>query len=652
MNRKTLRVHTSVAGCWSVLFLLAALLLALVPQAFAQGNRPPDAGPPKPPPAGPISSGSMPGKPQVTPVLTDKEQLALGNLFGTVDAYGINQAGDFVFVSGAQTALFLRRAGDMTATRLLQTGDPVPGLPEGRCYVGFGCSINNTGTVGMVVPYYSAHGSLMQIAICTYNQAGFHLIAHSGGPAPGTGGASYGREMGAFVVNDAEDVAFSASLDLLVTGALRTLFMAPAGGFPMRIVGPGDPAPETGGGKFASVGAAGFNNRSEQLFTAAIQGGAGGHGLFVWSADGGIQKIVTHGDSMPGGGTFNFASGAPSARLNNLGEVAFGIGGPDGSIWVHKPDGSLACIVLGNSTPAPPDEPAGTLSTPSMAAFNDAGEIAFTALANRSSPTQPQQATVLLRYDPSNTENPIRTVAGQGDSIPEYSIKFGTNFRSIFLNKNGGLTFFHAIPGTSAWRGLFLHTRDNSLKVLLVEGAATTLAGGGVFDFTYLGIVRILDNGSVSFYADVRDGAAWSGIFSSSGPGVSRALISTEDVMPAGGRVSFWTFHVGAAGNFLAFQAKRAGGQDSLEYLSIGPSGEAVLCTFLEDAGEYNLGWWRFGTDNRLEKLFARGDLAPQSGGGTFTLVFQGSSSNGTGRFLWLASVFGGAFSDAIYITK
>jgi hypothetical protein len=86
--------------------------------------------------------------------------------------------------------------------------------------------------------------------------------------------------------------------------------------------------------------------------------------------------------------------------------------------------------------------------------------------------------------------------------------------------------------------------------------------------------------------------------------------------------------------------------------LGLGSSGDVLVSTTFEVDGVSNLGFWRFGTDSKLERLFARGGLAPQSGGGTFTNAPQGGAVNDAGRFLFSVGVFGGKFTEAIYITK
>src|SRR5271154_4602983 len=64
------------------------------------------------------------------PVATDQSVAAsLSNQFGVPVSQAIDQAGDLVFVGRGASAIFFRPAGtNSLTTRLLQVGDPVPGI--------------------------------------------------------------------------------------------------------------------------------------------------------------------------------------------------------------------------------------------------------------------------------------------------------------------------------------------------------------------------------------------------------------------------------------------------------------------------------------------------------------------------------------------
>ena len=54
------------------------------------------------------------------------------NLFGVAGQVDLNQAGDYAFLGAGQSGLFLRRANTGTTVRVLQMGDPVPGISSGQ----------------------------------------------------------------------------------------------------------------------------------------------------------------------------------------------------------------------------------------------------------------------------------------------------------------------------------------------------------------------------------------------------------------------------------------------------------------------------------------------------------------------------------------
>src|SRR5580693_10044188 len=71
------------------------------------------------------------GVPLVT-VATDQSSLNLSNQFGPPASTAIGPAGDFAFVGDGSGALFFRAAGAAAASRVLQTGDAVPGISNSQ----------------------------------------------------------------------------------------------------------------------------------------------------------------------------------------------------------------------------------------------------------------------------------------------------------------------------------------------------------------------------------------------------------------------------------------------------------------------------------------------------------------------------------------
>ena len=248
---------------------------------------------------------SQGGVPLVT-VATDQSPLTLSNQFGVPTGTAINQAGDFAFVGNGNSALFFRAAGASSITRVLQVGDEVPGFPESQI-LSFSSTIklNSTKSLFFTVNFSLADG-LVHDALLTYDGAKFHTIVSSDDIAPGLAGVAYGIGLNPVGINDKGDVAFS-SRNSLIPRPQITLYIAPSGGSPVRIVGPGDPLPQPPAqcpfGSICSIGGSpfeilsifsGLNARGEVLFGVGVN-------LYVGNAGG--FSLVTMADSGPCSGS-------------------------------------------------------------------------------------------------------------------------------------------------------------------------------------------------------------------------------------------------------------------------------------------------------------------------------------------------------------
>lgn len=233
--------------------------------------------------------------------LKTSSNLETFNLFGVAGAVDLNQVGDYAFLGNGQSALFLRRANTGTTVRVLQMGDSVPGISGGQIDLLFTPRLNSSAKLAFAADYGTS--SNLQRAILIFDGANTQNIVNSADIAPGTGGAIFGRTINLAGITDAGDVAFTGTLIPLNSSApaQTTLFVVLAGGAPVRTVGPGDPAPGTGG-TFTNISlsnaANSLNNGGEVLFTAQIVGGTGGFGLFAGSTSG-VRKVVTNGDQFP-----------------------------------------------------------------------------------------------------------------------------------------------------------------------------------------------------------------------------------------------------------------------------------------------------------------------------------------------------------------
>jgi len=266
-------------------------------------------------------------------VATDQSVEGLSNHFGVPFGGTVDQNGDYAFLGDAATAAFYRHAGTPAAVRILQIGDPVPGITGSRI-VAFlnGGGINSSGHVVFAVRLATASG-VPGGALLTYDGTSVQLVVSSSDIAPGTGGKTYGLAITPVGINDNGVIAFITNL-LPIPGigvAQRTLFMVPSGGgTAVRVLGAGDAAPGTG--TISSLqNPSGFNPVNalgEVLVPCVVQQSVGGRhpGFFVGSVAGGVanvQRVVVGGDAAPPptSGTF---SNPISAFLSDNGSVAFG----------------------------------------------------------------------------------------------------------------------------------------------------------------------------------------------------------------------------------------------------------------------------------------------------------------------------------------
>ena len=286
--------------------------------------------------------------PPVRAVITDQIELSLPATFGLPPVEALAGSGDFAFLAGGSSGAFVRRAGAPSPVRILQSGDEVPGVAHSRIDLFTAIRSNAAGVVALQFDYFT--GDTTKSAIVSYDGTTFTKVVLASDLAPGGGGAVFGRPTALIGLNGSGAVAFIAPLTALGappgTTASTTIYVASAGGSPVRVAGPGDAAPGTGGGSFGTITALGFNDLGEVVFRSGISGGTGGYGLFVGSTSG-LRKVVTNGDPNPFGDTFALMSSTSVGsttvvKLNNAGQVALV---DANALFLHNPASGLAGAV-------------------------------------------------------------------------------------------------------------------------------------------------------------------------------------------------------------------------------------------------------------------------------------------------------------------
>ena len=349
----------------------------------------------------------------------------------------------------ARPALLLRRANTGTTVRVLQMGDPVPGISGGQIDLLFAPRLNSSAKLAFTADYGTSTN--VQRVILVFDGVGFQNIVNSSDIAPGTGGAIFGRTITLGGINDAGDIAFTADLRPLgspaSTPAQTTLFIVPSGGAPVRIAGQELAA---GNGPLVNIslasGTTSLNNAGEVVFGFP-------NALFVGSTAG-VRTVFATGTSLPGRGIViipgtNADGPPPPARLNNAGQVAFAI---VGGLWVHTPStGITRAIDTGNAAPAALGGTFGTNSVdPSfvLSSFNDAGAVAFSANISGSGVTP----RGLFRFVPGTG---VQTVAYANQAASGASPAIFSTFSSVSMNSTGIASFRATLANGSIARGGF-----------------------------------------------------------------------------------------------------------------------------------------------------------------------------------------------------
>ena len=490
---------------------------------------------------------------QVRVLVTDQASLSLASNITLDGNTAYNQAGDFLFASGAG-ATFLKRAGSSSIERLLQPGDQVPDIPHTRLDANSSLRVNASGLLCLQFDYFG--GGVISNVILTYEGSTFRKIVAGSDVAPASGGSVFGRALSGVSMNDAGDITFTAPLIPLGspsgTPVNTTLFIVPAGGVPVRVAGPGDTLPDTGGATIASLVGGTLNSQGEVLFRAALS--SGGYGYYAGSVSG-VRKIVAHGDPKPGGGTIDFSTlislSTVSALLNNLGQAA--VRTADHMVYLHTAaSGPVVLFDLTTPVPAPLDSR--SLTSISLAAFNDSGDVLFTGTLSGTSANN----SAVFRYTPGN---PLEILAYKGQAAPGTS---GQTFNSLGaqVNAAGDLVITATLsPTTPAANGVFKKPAGGSLAAVVLHGQDSGLSGGGTFSAP--GHFLLLADGSVYFESGIAGGTATYGCFVVKTGGI-QTLVTDLEPLPAGSRVLFRTLYPIGAGNYVGFNARRAGSSDAM----------------------------------------------------------------------------------------
>jgi hypothetical protein len=520
-----------------------------------------------------IDIAANPAAAAVPVAMSDATPLALSNQFDAPTAGVVNQSGTYAFWNTA-AAVFYRAAGASAPVQVAQNGDPAPGLRGTRIldFIAGGTPrLNESGLLAFGADLSMENGEIMN-AVLTFDGTTLRTIVTGADKAPGAGGARFERAVALAGLNDAGAILLTANFQPSgsTVPPLPTLFIVPAGGTPARLAGFGDTAPDTNGGILSSVTNPRLNNAGDVLFTGTIAGGNGGFGLFMWSSGAGVQKVVASGDAHPLGGTFTFTA-APIGFFNDASEVAFANAG---SVFVWTAGGLRVAVAAGSAAPAPVGGTFSTATSPTILAFNDVADVAFTATLLNT-----PNAVGLFRIGASRI---VEVIAYRNQIAPLTVTPFQT-FAAVSMNAAGTVSF-RGDASTGGALGIFQQRVGESLVCLilnLTSDMGTPL--GGVFGLVSAATVT-LDDGRVYFTSDIVDGSTDYAEFLTTPHGLAGAptvLLSTADSLPPGGRTLLGerVFGLGTSGDYMGFPAARPGGRVSLVVRNATTQTNTILAT-------------------------------------------------------------------------
>jgi hypothetical protein len=524
------------------------------------------------------------GVPLVTVATDQSVSSSLSNQFGVPVSQAVDQAGDLVFIGDGRSGLFYRPAGAGSATRLLQTGDPVPGFPGSHVvFFGGNVSINSFGKIYFEAVFTLPDGENHQ-ALMIYDGTSYHTIVSSESLAPPIATApSLGGPNVTFSttftpltqgINDNGDVAFTVVPD--ATGQ-QTLYIVPAGKTPLAVATVGEPSLPPFSGTFTGSAfpnpTSGLNALGQVLFSTSVVG-LPGTGLFVASeANGGeVFKVASVGDTFCGGGATVSSLSSTAAVLNNLGGYAF-----TEQAVVSSVTQSALCVgavggsptkSVGTGTAAPSPIVNGTLGVVgvnSVLALDDSGDIAFVSPITGSVTT----TSALLRYTKAGGQ--LGVVAYNTEAAPGLSGQFlSSSFTPFSIGSNAAVAFAGATGGgvcapadNCGAHAVYQQSGIAAPVLIATDGQGSTLTGAGTLYCPGCTIAKQLNNGSVFFDSLVQGGTAYYGQFIGAS-GSLQALMNTGDTLPTGSRVSLLGIIARAAGTWVGFTAQQSGGRLSL----------------------------------------------------------------------------------------
>lgn len=341
------------------------------------------------------------------PPLGDPPGSAVSGRFSDLQQPVLNGVGQVQFAGRVGFPVPVQNAGERgiwsnapgVLSLLAFQGNNAPGTPSGTSYDEFlSHSLNEAGRVALAATLAGAGGPFGDAGIWAEHGVALDPVVRAGDQAPGLpAGVNFGANIGqfpAYAQNSAGLIAFAAALQGSGVNGTNAQSLWSADSIALTLIArQGSPAPGMpAGANFNSFSPPRLNDAGRIAFIADTTGGGldAAHDEGIWlTGPGGPSLVLGAGTQAPGtpaGVLFGRNDGAFGiVELNDAGQIAFtaglsGIGvneGNDFGIWAQRP-GGFALIALEGS-PAPWSAPGPMFFQFSSFAFNDAGQVAFSA---------------------------------------------------------------------------------------------------------------------------------------------------------------------------------------------------------------------------------------------------------------------------------
>lgn len=374
--------------------------------------------------------------------------------------HDINASGSAVFLSSLDDdkgnylgeGLYLWRNG--AKVLITRSGNPAPGTPNNFSDWGFGTpsGFNDAGD-GAFLSWLDVPGDVSGVWRYTGINHSIKPVLLPGQAAPD--GTTFRGAAAHVDRNNGGDIVTSAVIDTdkgnctdpkaPCYGTGRGVYKFDKRNHVTKIAAPGDQAP--GGALFDDAWDPNLNDRGDVVFGGHVKGETCVNGdpstigcfenLYLYRANTRQLSSVAHqGDSVPGGGTFEFAF---NGRLNNVGDISFigFITGGGSGVFVRDHNNVIKTVAA-TGTLLPGGVMTSTTLGQSCHGINNSGAVAFVARLDADENHDSFKDTGVYLYNKDNIQTVVRT----GMEIP------GLVGRVAHVNILGGdMNSLHPFPG-------------------------------------------------------------------------------------------------------------------------------------------------------------------------------------------------------------